>query len=104
MAVMAIFRSVKVDRAKYDAIMRELDLNDSPATGGLTHACAFDDNGIHVVDVWESRKDFETFLKDRLLPVFAKLNIEVEPPTVLDAYGLRVSDDADRYKPARALA
>jgi len=104
MAVMAIFRSAKVDRAKYDAIMRELDLNDSPATGGLTHACAFDDQGIHVVDVWESREDFEAFLKDRLLPVFAKLDIEVEPPTVLDAYGLRVSDDADRYKPARTPA
>lgn len=104
MAVMAMFRSARVDRAQYDAIMRELDLHDTPAQGGLTHACAFDDKGICVVDVWESRKDFEAFLTDRLLPVFAKLKIEVEPPTVLDTYGLRVSDDADRYKAARAPA
>ena len=104
MAVMALFRSGRVDRAQYDAIMRELDLDDSPASGGITHVCAFGDDGVYVVDVWESRAEFDAFVKDRLAPVFARLKVEVEPPLVLDAAGLRDADAADRYKLQRAPA
>jgi hypothetical protein len=104
MAVMALFRSNRVDRAQYDAIMRELELDQGPAAGGVIHTCGFDADGIYVLDVWESRAEFDAFLKDRLLPVFAKLKIDVEPPLVLDTYGLRVSDVADRYKLAHTAA
>ena len=104
MAIMALFRSPNVDKALYDAIMQELDLERRPASGGLTHACGFDASGICVVDVWESRAEFEAFLNDRLRPVFAKLKVEVDPPVVLDAYGFRVTEAVDRYKPELAGA
>lgn len=104
MAVMALFRSNRVDRAQYDAIMRELERDEGPAAGGVVHTCGFGDDGIYVLDVWESRADFDAFLKDRLMPVFARLKVDVEPPLVLDTYGLRISDVADRYKVARTAA
>jgi hypothetical protein len=104
MAIMALFRSRRVDQALYDAIIQELDLDQRPAAGALSHACGFDDNGICVVDVWESRTDFDAFLSDRLGPVFAKLNIEVEPPVVLEAYEFSVTEDVDRYKAELAPA
>jgi hypothetical protein len=104
MAVMALFRSPRVDQALYDAIIQELDLERRPASGALAHACGFDDGGICVVDVWESRHDFDAFLSDRLGPVFAKLNVEVDPPVVLDAYAFNVTAGTDRYKPQLAPA
>lgn len=104
MAVMALFRSARVDRALYDAIMQELYREQEPPAGGLSHTCGFDDSGIYVVDVWESRAQFDAFLKDRLQPVFAKLKVEVDPPVVVDVYGLRVTDGVDRFKSESAPA
>jgi hypothetical protein len=104
MPIMALFRSPRVDRTVYDAIIQELDLERQPAAGALTHACGFDAQGICVVDVWESRADFEAFMRDRLQPVFAKLNVEVEPPAILDAYAFTVTDEVDRYKEEAAPA
>jgi hypothetical protein len=104
MAIMALFRSPRVDRTIYDAIIAELDLEHQPAAGALTHACGFDENGVCVCDVWESRQDFEAFMSNRLRPAFAKLNLEFEQPTILDAYAFNVTDDVDRYKPELASA
>jgi hypothetical protein len=104
MAIMALFRSSRVDRTVYDSIIQELDLEHQPAAGALTHACGFDDQGVCVADVWESRQDFEAFMNDRLRPVFAKLNLEFEQPAILDCYAFTVTDEVDRYKEEAAPA
>ena len=97
MPIMALFRSPRVDQNLYDAIMQELDLEHRPPAGALTHACGFDAEGICVVDVWESRSDFEAFLTDRLRPTFAKLNIEFVEPGIIDAYAFTATEETDRY-------
>jgi hypothetical protein len=102
MPIMALFRSPRIDPALYDAIMQELDLERRDAPGPLVHTCGFDDHGICVVDVWESRKDFDAFLSNRLQPAFAKLNVQVDPPVVLDTYAFTVTEGVDRYKPQLA--
>lgn len=104
MPIMALFRSPRVDQTLYDAIMQELDLEQAPPTGALTHCCGFDDKGICVVDVWESRRDFEAFLTDRLKPTFAKLNIEFVAPEIIDGYAFRATEEVDRYMRERATA
>jgi len=104
MAIMALFRSPRVDQTVYDAIIHELDLEGQPAAGVLTHACGFDESGVCVCDVWETRQDFEAFLSNRLRPAFARLNLEFEQPTILDAYAFNVTGDVDKYKPALAAA
>lgn len=97
MPVMALFRSPRVDRDLYDAIMQDLDLEHTPATGALTHACGFDDKGICVVDVWETRGDFEAFVTDRLKPTFANLGIPFVAPDIIEAYSFRATEDVDSY-------
>jgi hypothetical protein len=104
MPIMALFRSPRIDQALYDKIIQELDLERQPTPGALTHACAFDQDGICVADVWESRQAFDAFLNDRLRPVFAKLGIEFEPPMVLETYAFNVTDEVDKYKQALATA
>lgn len=98
MPIIALFRSAAVDQSRYDAIIQELDLERQPLEGILTHACGFDANGICVVDVWDSRKDFEAFLSDRLRPTFAKLNIDFVEPQIIETYAFNASEDVDHYK------
>lgn len=102
MAIMALFRSPRVDQKTYDAIIQDLDLEHRPAAGAITHACGFDAGGICVLDVWESRKDFEAFLTERLKPTFARLKIDFVAPTIMDAYAFNATDEVDHHKAGAA--
>ncbi len=98
MPIMVLFRSKRIDQRLYDAIIHELDLEHRPEAGMLTHACGFDGDGICVMDVWESRMEFETFMSHRLKPAFAKLGLEFVEPAILDAYKFGVAEGVDRYR------
>lgn len=37
---------------------------------GISHVAGFDSDGMYVVDVWESQRDFDTFADRRLKPAF----------------------------------
>ena len=98
MPVMTLFRSPSINQTQYDAIIQALNLQERPQVGMLTHACGFDQKGIAVQDVWESRQDFDAFVADRLKPVFAKLNLAFVEPEIIETYKFRVSDGVDRHK------
>ena len=38
--------------------------------GIISHIAGFDSDGMYVVDVWESQRDFDTFVDSRLKPAF----------------------------------
>ena len=104
MAIMAIYRSAGVDRAKYDAVINELDSKRAPEPGNLVHLAGFTDaDNICVIDVWESRELLEKF-GERLAPVLQKHGIPEQTPEVIELYGLIATDDVDRYKPALTTA
>lgn len=98
MPVMSLFRSPNFNQLQYDAIVQAMDLEHQPRTGAVSHACGFDQNGICVVDVWESRQGLDAFLANRLKPAFAKLGIPFFEPDVMETYKFGVTDGADRYK------
>lgn len=98
MPIMALFRSPKVDQTTYDRIIEALDLERNPPAGSLSHVAGFDAGGACVVDVWESRREFDDFLRNRLNPVFQKLKVDIQPPTVIETYAFNVTDEVDRYK------
>ena len=53
---------------QYDRVVEIMDLQSSPPKGGIIHIAAFDDSGLHVTNVWETREDFERFAQERLGP------------------------------------
>ena len=56
---------------QYDEIMKLMSLDDGSRempTGGLFHWVAKTDDGIRVVDVWESKEQFEQFAQDEIGP------------------------------------
>src|SRR5690348_16889 len=98
MPVMTTFRSPNINQLQYDAIVQALDFEHQPEAGMLTHACGFDEKGICVQDVWESRADLDSFLANRLRPTFAKLGMTFAEPEIIETYKFGVSEGVDRYK------
>jgi hypothetical protein len=50
----------------YDKTMVELNLSERPAEGLISHLAGPSENGWRVVDVWNTKADFENFLHTRL--------------------------------------
>jgi hypothetical protein len=102
MAIMALFRSAHVDPALYDQIMQEIGGLEVPPAGALMHVSGFDGEGLHVVEVWESRAQFDAFLRDRIQPVLEKLDVAIAPPVVIEAHAVHTTHGVDAYKLAAA--
>jgi hypothetical protein len=98
MPVMTLFRSPNINQTQYDAIVQALELEHRPQAGILTHFCGFDQKGLCVQDVWESRQDFDSFVATRLKPAFAKLGMTYVEPEIIDAYKFRAAEGVDRYQ------
>jgi hypothetical protein len=61
---------------------------DSPP-GGLFHVAAFDEHGLHVIDVWDSPEQFNDFVVNRLNPGVAQVGISGQPHVeLLPVYAL----------------
>ncbi len=101
MPVMTLFRSPNINQMQYDAVIQALGLQDQPQPGMLSHAVGFNQNGICVQDVWQSRSDLDLFLNNRLKPAFAKLGMTFVEPEIIDTYRYGVSEGVDRYKLAQ---
>ena len=51
------------------------------ARGQLFHWATGIDDGIRLIEVWESRKTFDSFLKTRVLPVLPEVGVD-DPPEI----------------------
>lgn len=82
MAVCLMMQFRGIDPPKYETVLERLGLtgaNPDWAPGFVSHVMGFEGDTAHVVDVWESRADFDQFVKDRLRPAFDSLGISAEP-------------------------
>jgi hypothetical protein len=71
----------------YDALHAEvLRRGDGKGDGLLFHVARATDDGFEVVEVWESREQFERFNRDVVLPVVTDLAPGAPPPTTGQGY------------------
>jgi hypothetical protein len=74
---------------QYEQAREKVDWEGQPADGGMFHVAWFDDDGLRVVDVWESAEQFQRFTEERLMPGVQEVGIEGEPEVELrDAHRL----------------
>jgi hypothetical protein len=69
--------------AQYDEICRKMGLTPKgpgPA-GAISHFATTTDTGLRVVDVWESKEQFEKFAETQIGPFSAEVGI-TSPPTM----------------------
>jgi hypothetical protein len=79
---------------QYDAALDAMGLS-AGAThpGALFHWAAKTDDGVRVVDVWETREQFERFAQDSLQPMAQQLGISGEPElTVIEVHNYLVGE------------
>ncbi|WP_328838409.1 hypothetical protein [Streptomyces europaeiscabiei] len=81
MAVVMSMLWADVTAEQYDTVRDAVDWEETPAAGGQVHVAWFDDQGLHVTDVWESQQAFETFFTERLAPAIQKAGIQGTPDT-----------------------
>jgi hypothetical protein len=64
---------------QYTQVMRTLDLDKNPPSGGIFHVAGFSGGTLHVLDIWESQQAFERFQKERLTPAVQKAGVTTQP-------------------------
>jgi hypothetical protein len=67
--------------AQYDQVIEKMGFRPggTGAPGGLFHWVTKTDAGIRVVDVWESREQFEKFGAEKVGPITAQVGVPAPP-------------------------
>jgi len=68
-----------VTQDQYNQVMRTLDLDKTPPTGGIFHVAGFTGGTLRVLDIWESQQAFERFQRERLEQAVKKAGITSQP-------------------------
>jgi hypothetical protein len=77
-ALLMEFKGVSTDQ--YDAVVRAMELGGLPYKGGIFHVAGPTEDGLRIVDVWESQEAFDAFAQAKLMPITQQLGIT--PPEV----------------------
>jgi hypothetical protein len=64
---------------QYDALRPMIQLESDPPEGLISHVAWFRDDGIVVVDVWDSSAQFDDFMQSRLAPAIEQIGIDGQP-------------------------
>jgi hypothetical protein len=80
-----------MNASTYNDVLQSLNLDTNPPKGGIFHAAGTTPNGMRVFDIWESKASFETFLNERLSPIFKRLNIELPRVEYCDIHNVYVA-------------
>ena len=101
MAVALVMEFPGTTREQYDKVMKAvgLDNTDEPPPGALLHLAGPTENGWEVVDVWESRADFDKFLAEKLGQAVLEAGITPPRPREFPVYkimGVRVPSGTRR--------
>ena len=68
---------------QYDRILERMGLTPGGSTpaGAISHWVAKTDDGIRVVDVWETREAFDQYAQEKIMPYSKDAGIEGMPET-----------------------
>ena len=78
MATVMLMHWPEVTKEQYEQVRADVKWETDHPKGGKYHVSWFD-NGLHVLDVWDSQADFENFAQNRLGPAVAKIGIQSQP-------------------------
>jgi hypothetical protein len=79
MAVAVLLDLPGVTPEIYDAVVEEMNLGGRPPEGATYHVAGPTEGGFRVVDVWESREQFEQFARDHISPLMQKHGAQSRP-------------------------
>jgi hypothetical protein len=84
MATVMLMHWPEVSKTQYEETRKEVKWETNVPTGAKFHVAWFAGDGLHVLDIWDSRKDFEKFVDQRLMPAVKKIGIKGEPKVTFE--------------------
>jgi hypothetical protein len=66
----------KGDQEQYDKLIENMGVQDEPPEGLVFHCAGPLDEGWSVMDVWESREQFDKFMEERVQPAAEEAGVE----------------------------
>ena len=79
MAVVMQMHWPEVSKDQYESTRSEVRWEQDVPRGAKFHVAWFGDDGLRVIDLWDSAADFDRFVADRLMPAVKRLGIQGEP-------------------------
>jgi hypothetical protein len=79
MATVMLMHWPEVTQEQYDQVRRDVNWEGEPPAGAKFHVAWMGEDGFRVLDLWETHKDFETFVQQRLTPGVQKAGIAGQP-------------------------
>jgi hypothetical protein len=81
MATVMEMKWPSISRDDYERAREAVNWEGDVPDGAIFHVSWFED-GLRVIDVWESQQDFERFGSERLMPKLQELGIARDEPDV----------------------
>ncbi|MFP5245675.1 MAG: hypothetical protein ACLGH0_03190 [Thermoanaerobaculia bacterium] len=85
MATVMLMHWPEVTREEYEEVRRDVNWEGDVPEGAKFHVAWFGEDGLRVLDLWESEENFQTFVRDRLMPGVQKAGIAGEPKITFGA-------------------
>ena len=79
MAYVAVIDIPGLTTEQYDVVLERMQVVERPSPGIYLHICAPTDDGLRVIELWDSEEGFRAFVEERLFPAATELGIQAQP-------------------------
>ena len=79
MATVMVMHWPEVTKEQYERARELVGWERDAPPGGRIHVAWFGDDGLRVIDVWDSAEQFQSFVAARLMPGVAQIGIQGQP-------------------------
>ncbi len=79
MATVMLMHWREASPEQYDQVRARARWDQDLPDGAKLHVCGFADDGMHILDIWDSEQAFNAFFEQRVRPAVAEVGIEGQP-------------------------
>jgi hypothetical protein len=89
MATVMLLHWRDASKELYEQVRGRADWEGDRPQGVQLHVVGWSDDGMHILDIWDSPEDFQAFFESRVLPVVKEAGIASEPDVkMFDLHGI----------------
>ena len=74
--------------ADYDRVMQQFGEDFTPPEGAISHVSVAMEDALRVLDVWDTREQFDQFYEERLKKAFAAAGVEAVEPKYRETHNV----------------
>ena len=99
MPILVNFTGNNITKQLYEKLRKEVDWEHQHPSGLIIHAAGFDDSGnnVHVMDIWESEKDLNNFVSNKLMPIMQNNKVPIPNVEMFQINDISVYPGIDKY-------